>query len=134
MSTKTFKRRFDLVGQASNSFYSFLVRGRHYQPSPWEKRLMASVLALSAAQQSIAQGGTAAALEGVQETIITIVQIVFSIILVIGLIRVVMKFVNGTPDALSALGWLVGGVILWFGFQFFKDDLVGTVGGEGGVR
>ena len=134
MSTKTFKRRVDLVGQASDSLYSFLVNGRHYQPSPWEKRMMASALALSVAQQTMAQGGTAAALEGVQETIITIVQIVFSIILVIGLIRVVMKFVNGTPDALSALGWLVGGVILWFGFQFFKDDLVGTVGGEGGVR
>ena len=122
------------MGQASDSLYSFLVNGRHYQPSPWEKRMMASAMALSVAQQTMAQGGTAAALEGVQETIITIVQIVFSIILVIGLIRVVMKFVNGTPDALSALGWLVGGVILWFGFQFFKDDLVGTVGGEGGVR
>jgi hypothetical protein len=134
MSTKTFKRGFDLVGQASNSFYSFLVNSRHYQPDPWEKRMMALALASSVIQQATAQGGTAAALHGVQETIITIVQIVFSIILVIGLIRVVMKFVNGTPDALSALGWLVGGVILWFGFQFFKDDLVGTVGGEGGVR
>ena len=134
MSTKTFKKRVGLVGQVSNSFYFFLAKGRHYQPSPWEKRMMALALALSAARQAMAQGGTAAALEGVQETIITIVQIIFSIILVIGLIRVVMKFVNGTPDALSSLGWLVGGVILWFGFQFFKDDLVGTVGGEGGVR
>ncbi|MFB9865671.1 hypothetical protein ACFFMH_20540 [Rufibacter immobilis] len=110
------------------------MQGQLYTPSPWERRMMACAIGLAMAQGAQAQGGTAAALEGVQETILTIVQVVFSIILVIGLIRVVMKFINGAPDALSSLGWLVGGVILWFGFQFFKDDLVGTVGGEGGVR
>ncbi|WP_207435961.1 hypothetical protein [Sabulibacter ruber] len=118
----------------SGKAQALLLKGRAYEPSPWERRLMATLMALAAGRGALAQGGTAAALEGIQETIITIVQVVFSIILVIGLIRVVMKFLNGAPDALSSLGWLVGGVILWFGFQFFKDDLVGTVGGEGGVR
>ena len=80
-------------------------------------------------------GGAAAALEGVQETVVGIVQVIFAIVLIVGLIRVVMKFVQGAPDALGSLGWLVGGVILWFGFQLFKDDLVSAVGGgDGGVR
>jgi len=134
MLTEIYKRIAGQVAQTSNILQTLISKGRHYQASPWEKRLMATAMSLAYMHQAMAQGGTAAALEGVQETIITIVQVVFSIILVIGLIRVVMKFINGAPDALSSLGWLVGGVILWFGFQFFKDDLVGTVGGEGGVR
>ncbi|KAA5539644.1 hypothetical protein [Adhaeribacter rhizoryzae] len=134
MLTKSKRGGVGLLANFSNASHSFLAKGSTYNASAWEKRLMTTALGLAMMQQTMAQGGTAAALSGVQETIITIVQILFSIILVIGLIRVVMKFVNGNPDALSALGWLVGGVILWFGFQFFKDDLVGTVGGEGGVR
>ncbi|KAA3435969.1 hypothetical protein [Rufibacter hautae] len=134
MFTETYKRSAGLVAQISGSIHSLVLTGRQYEASPWEKRMMATAMGLALTNGAMAQGGTAAALEGVQETIITIVQVIFSIILVIGLIRVVMKFVNGAPDALSSLGWLVGGVILWFGFQFFKDDLVGTVGGEGGVR
>jgi len=134
MLTEIYKRIAGQVAQTSNTLQNLISKGHQYQASPWEKRLMATTMGLAYMQQVMAQGGTAAALEGVQETIITIVQVVFSIILVIGLIRVVMKFINGAPDALSSLGWLVGGVILWFGFQFFKDDLVGTVGGEGGVR
>ena len=65
-----------------------------------------------------------------QDTVVGIVQVIFAIALIIGLIRVVMKFVQGTPDALGSLGWLVGGVLLWFGFQLFKDDLVSAVGGQ----
>lgn len=134
MFTKPFKRSAGLVAQISTSINSLVIKGRHYEASTWEKRVMATALSCSMIHRAMAQGGTAQALSTVQETIITIVQVVFSIILVIGLIRVVMKFINGAPDALSSLGWLVGGVILWFGFQFFKDDLVGSVGGEGGVR
>jgi hypothetical protein len=134
MFTQSKRWSVGLLAQFSITTHAFLAKGSTYNASSWEKRLMTTALGLAMMQGAMAQGGTAAALSGVQETIITIVQIIFSIILVIGLIRVVMKFVNGNPDALSALGWLVGGVILWFGFQFFKDDLVGTVGGEGGVR
>lgn len=134
MFTNSIKWGIDLCRQFSNATHSFLANGCTYNASNWEKRLMTTALALAIMQGAMAQGGTTAALSGIQETIITIVQVIFSILLVIGLIRVVMKFLNGNPDALSALGWLVGGVILWFGFQFFKDDLVGTVGGEGGVR
>ncbi|SDY93061.1 hypothetical protein [Hymenobacter psychrophilus] len=113
------------------------VAGHAYQPSKAEKRAYAVLTALALSNRAaFAQSGSAqGALEGVQETVVGIVQVIFAIILIIGLIRVVMKFVQGAPDALGSLGWLVGGVILWFGFQLFKDDLVGAVGGgEGGVR
>ena len=110
--------------------------GQSYQPSKMEKRAYALLTTLALSNRAaFAQGGAAAALSGVQETVVSIVQVIFAIILIVGLIRVVMKFVQGAPDALGSLGWLVGGVILWFGFQLFKDDLVGAVGGgAGGVR
>jgi len=116
------------------------VAGQAYQPSKAEKRVAAVVAALAAGTTPAlaagsAGGAAAAALSTVQETVVGIVQVIFAIILIVGLIRVVMKFVQGAPDALGALAWLVGGVILWFGFQLFKDDLVGAVGGgQGGVR
>jgi hypothetical protein len=119
---------------------SFAVRmaaaGQAYQPSKAEKRAYALLTTLALANQTaFAQGGAQAALSSVQETVVGIVQVLFAIILVVGLIRVVMKFVQSAPDALGSLGWLVGGVILWFGFQLFKDDLVGAVGGgAGGVK
>lgn len=119
---------------------SLAVAGRSYQPSPAERRTAAVLTALAAgitpAMAAGSGGGAAAAaLSTVQETVVGIVQVIFAIILIIGLIRVVMKFVQGSPDALGSLGWLVGGVILWFGFQLFKDDLVGAVGGgAGGVK
>ncbi|MBJ6146329.1 hypothetical protein [Hymenobacter sp. BT559] len=111
--------------------------GRAYQPCKAEKRAYAllTTLALSSGAAFAQGGGAAAALSGVQETVIGIVQVIFAIVLIVGLIRVVMKFIQGAPDALGALGWLIGGVILWFGFQLFKDDLVSAVGGgQGGVR
>lgn len=121
---------------ASASLNSLVVAGQAYQPSKTEQRLAAILatlaLATSPAWAQTGGGGAAAALSGVQETVVGIVQVIFAIVLVVGLIRVVMKFVQGAPDALGALGWLVGGVILWFGFQLFKDDLVSAVGGTGG--
>ncbi|MBC6609059.1 hypothetical protein H8B13_19730 [Hymenobacter sp. BT188] len=118
---------------------TLMVAGQTYQPSRAEQRLAAMLtilaLATSPARAQFGGGGAAAALEGVRETVVGIVQVIFAIILIVGLIRVVMKFVQGAPDALGSLGWLVGGVILWFGFQLFKDDLVSAVGGgDGGVR
>ncbi len=121
---------------ATASLTRLLVAGRAYQPSKTEQRLAALVTTLTlASRPALAQtggGGAAAALSGVQETVVGIVQVIFAIVLIVGLIRVVMKFIQGAPDALGALGWLVGGVILWFGFQLFKDDLVSAVGGTGG--
>lgn len=123
---------------AAETLHTLAAAGQTYQPSKAEQRVAAllTTLALATSPASAQRGGgAAAALEGVQETVVSIVQVIFAIVLIVGLIRVVMKFVQGAPDALGSLGWLVGGVILWFGFQLFKDDLVSAVGGgDGGVR
>ncbi|GAC1377701.1 MAG: hypothetical protein NVS3B25_29820 [Hymenobacter sp.] len=128
------------LATATTHLHALAVAGRSYQPSPTELRATALLTALAAGTTPALAAGSgggaaAAALSTVQETVVGIVQVIFAIILIIGLIRVVMKFVQGSPDALGSLGWLVGGVILWFGFQLFKDDLVGAVGGgAGGVK
>lgn len=124
-----------LAGRSLTSCLQLANHTLYFRPkSRWEARAQALLLALLATQQAaLAQGGTAAALNKVQTTIFTIVQVVFIILISIGLVRVMMKFANGAPDALSSLGWLVGGVVLWFGFQFFKNDLASAIGGTGGV-
>ena len=111
------------------------VAGKAYQPSKSERRAFALLSALALTNRAAFAQGAQAALEGVQETVLGIVQVVFAIGLIVFLVVVVLKFMRGAPDALGSLGWLVGAVILWFGFQLFKDDLVGAVGGgQGGVR
>ena len=136
MFNKPFASGQRVFTTASASLNALVVAGQAYQSSKTEQRLAALLTTLAlASSPALAQtggGGAAAALSGVQETVVGIVQVIFAIVLVVGRIRVVMKFVQGAPDALGALGWLVGGVILWFGFQLFKDDLVSAVGGTGG--
>ena len=111
---------------------NLVVAGQAYQPSKLEQRGYALLTVLALSTGAAKAQSAEAALTQVKEKVIGIVQVIFAIILIIGLIRVVMKFVQGAPDALGALGWLVGGVILWFGFQLFKDDLVSAVGGSSG--
>ena len=112
---------------------NLLVAGQVYRPSKLERRGYALLTVLALSTSAARAQSAEAALTQVKEKVIGIVQVIFAIILIIGLIRVVMKFIQGSPDALGALGWLVGGVLLWFGFQLFKDDLVSAVGGsEGG--
>ena len=139
MLTHLLSRARSHAATATENLHALAAAGQTYQPSQTEQRVAALLttlaLATSPARAQRGGGGAAAALEGVQETVVSIVQVIFAIVLIVGLIRVVMKFVQGAPDALGSLGWLVGGVILWFGFQLFKDDLVSAVGGgDGGVR
>ena len=108
---------------------------RAYKPTKSEKRMMAALLTLGTINQTMAQGSAVTALKSVQTTVISIVQVLFAIFLVIALIRTAKKLMSGEPDAMTSVAWLVGGVLLFFGFQFFKDDLVSNVGGgQGGVK
>jgi hypothetical protein len=111
------------------------VAGQAYQPSKFEKRLFAFLTAMSLISRSARAQGAQGALESVQEQVISIVQIIFSIGLAIYLIVVVFKFFKRSPDAMESLGYFIGGIVIWFAFQLFKDDLVDAIGGgDGGVR
>jgi hypothetical protein len=112
-----------------------LAAGHTYHPSRAERLALAALLATSPALvfgQNGAGGRAVGALRSVQTIVISIVQVLFIIVLAIGLVRVVQKFISGAPDALSSLGWLMGGVILWFGFNYFKQDLASAMGGGAG--
>jgi hypothetical protein len=125
------------AAQAAAGALRLLAAGHTYQPSRAERFAMALLLATSPALvfgQAGAGGRAVGALRSVQTIVISIVQVLFIIVLAIGLVRVVQKFISGAPDALGSLGWLMGGVILWFGFNYFKEDLASAMGGgEGGV-
>lgn len=112
-----------------------VVAGRAYQPSKMEQRAYALLTALALSNNSaFAAGGGAAgaALSSVGQTVVSIVQVLFTIGLIIYLLVVVFKLMSKSPDAMGHAGYLAAAVILWFGFQLFKDDLVGLIGGNAG--
>ena len=112
-----------------------LVAGRAYQPSKMERRAYALLTALAMSNTSaFAAGGGAAqaALSNVGNTVVSIVQTLFAIGLIVYLFVVVFKLMSKSPDAMGHAGYLAAAVIVWFGFQLFKDDLVGLIGGNAG--
>lgn len=74
------------------------------------------------------QTQTTVALEDFSAFIITAVNIIFIIILALGLINTVRKFIMSDPGAMGSLGQLVIGVIVFLVFNIFKDDLSGIFG------
>ena len=74
------------------------------------------------------QTQTTVALEDFSAFIITAVNIIFIIILALGLINTVLKFIMSDPGAMGSLGQLVIGVIVFLVFNIFKDDLSGIFG------
>ncbi|GAB3840801.1 hypothetical protein [Hymenobacter jeollabukensis] len=102
----------------------------------WEKRFWAAFLGLAAAHGDVwAQGAgsnTVTQLNNVKTTVIGIGQVLFAIFLMVGLVKTVKKFIGGEPDAMTSLMWLIGGVLLFFGFQVLKNQLVQNAGGMSG--
>lgn len=74
------------------------------------------------------QTQTTMALEDFSAFVIMAVNIIFIIILALGLINTVRKFIMSDPGAMSSLGQLVIGVIVFLVFNIFKDDLAGIFG------
>lgn len=74
------------------------------------------------------QTQTTGALEDFSAFVITAVNIIFIIILALGLINTVRKFIMSDPGAMGSLGQLVIGVIVFLVFNIFKDDLSGIFG------
>jgi hypothetical protein len=103
--------------------------------SKGEKAFYSLFFALAASHgDALAQGSsnTTTQLNNVKATVIGIGQVLFAIFLMIGLVKTVKKFIGGEPDAFTSLMWLVGGVLLFFGFQVLKNQLVGNAGGLSG--
>ncbi len=101
--------------------------------SRFERQLFLAACAFSAAEQdAFAQSGPAASLSKIKTTVISIGQVLFAIFLMIGLVKTAKKFIGGEPDAMTSLMWLVGGVLLFFGFSVLKTQIVGDSGGAAG--
>ena len=66
-----------------------------------------------------------------RDWIIDIVNVIFAIVVVLGLIRVIAKFIKGDPDVASAALGLVLAVAIWGGFVYLQDDIFGFFGSEG---
>jgi hypothetical protein len=79
--------------------------------------------------QSIFLQATTGALENFSGFVITAVNVIFIIVLAIGLINTVRKFIVSDPGAMGSLGQLVVGVIVFFAFNLLRDDLLGIFGG-----
>lgn len=94
-------------------------------------------LALSAAfaNQAMAQSvsTTAQAVTSLKSLVFTVAQGIFAVFLVIALVKVAKKFMGGEPDAMTSLMWLVGGVLIFFGFSALKTSLVGGGAAGGGT-
>lgn len=107
-----------------------------YAPKTRGERFMATFfLSLLAMQQANAQtAGTSiiTQLQSIRTLIYNVVNVLFIIFLSIALVRTARKFMQGEPDAMTSVGWLIGGVLLWFGFTYFKKDIQGSMSSSAG--
>jgi len=122
------------VGNAELAVVNFKQQAGSMSKS--DKRLYGTIIAMGALHgQAFAQAGVATTLDNVKTTVLNIGQAIFAIFLMIGLVKTAKKFIGGEPDAMTSLMWLVGGVLLFFGFQALKGQIVtNTGGGAGGVQ
>jgi small-conductance mechanosensitive channel len=105
------------------------------QLSKGDKRLfLALVFSAGFANQAMAQSvsTTDAAVTSLKSLVFTVAQGIFAVFLVIALVKVAKKFMGGEPDAMTSLMWLVGGVLIFFGFSALKTSLVGSGAAGGG--
>lgn len=106
-----------------------------FAPKTRGERFMAAFfLLLLANQQANAQTGSTIVtqLGNIRTLIYNIVNVLFIIFLSVALIRTAKKFMSGEPDAMTSIGWLIGGVMLWFGFTYFKKDIQGSMSSSAG--
>ncbi|MDO1449834.1 hypothetical protein Q0590_26380 [Rhodocytophaga aerolata] len=71
---------------------------------------------------------TTGALQNFSGFVILAINIIFIIVLAIGLINTVRKFITNDPGAMGSLGQLIVGVIVFLAFTIFKEDLQGIFG------
>ncbi|ADB42863.1 hypothetical protein [Spirosoma linguale] len=77
-------------------------------------------------------GEVSQALTGYYNTIVTIGNVIFGILMVIGVVKVVSAFISNSPNSVRNLLYLVVGAIIWFGFNLIVNDVQTTSGGSTG--
>ena len=77
-------------------------------------------------------GQVSQALTGYYNTIVTIGNVIFGILMVIGVVKVVSAFISNSPNSVRNLLYLVVGAIIWFGFNLIVNDVQTTSGGSTG--
>lgn len=139
----------DFMASASETAGGLLLKGQQsvqssslFRPVTRTEKLLSFLflILLSSRQASAQSAGSSIVtqLQSIRTLIYNIVNVLFIIFLSIALIRTVKKFVEGAPDAIGSIGYLVGGTLLWFGFTYFKKDIQGSMsssagGGLGGI-
>lgn len=101
--------------------------------SKWDKRIYGTLMILGGFMgQANAQGGVGSTLTSFKATVLLIAQGIFAVFLMIGLVKTAKKFIGGEPDAMTSMMWLAGGVLLFWGFNSLKQQIVGNTGNSGG--
>ena len=77
-------------------------------------------------------GGVTGSLQAIAKIISTSGNVIFIILMVVGLIRTVAGFISNSPNAAKNLLMLVIGAALWYGFNTIVDDITASVGGSAG--
>lgn len=77
-------------------------------------------------------GEVSQALTGYYNTIVTIGNVIFGILMVFGIVKTVAAFITTSGAGPRNLIFLVIGAIIWFGFNLIIGDVQTTSGGSTG--
>lgn len=77
-------------------------------------------------------GSVSQALTSYYNIIVTIGNVIFGILMVVGVVKVVSSFISNSPNSVRNLLYLVVGAIIWFGFNLIVNDVQTTSGGSTG--
>ncbi|MEL7531343.1 MAG: hypothetical protein AAFN10_08555 [Bacteroidota bacterium] len=67
-------------------------------------------------------GNLAGSLTSVKDWIVSLVNVIFVIVMVVGVIKVVGAFIQGNPNATRNLVYLIVAALVWFGFSVLVGD------------
>lgn len=84
--------------------------------------------------ESLMAQGVVGGLKNISKTVQLVVNVVFTIAIVIGLISVIIGFIGDNPNKIMRLVYLIVAVLLWFGFTFVFEQIKTDVGGNGGFN
>ncbi|MDF7815258.1 hypothetical protein, partial [Hymenobacter sp. YC55] len=91
--------------------------------------LLAGVLLLLAQTSALAQGAgatPAATMSTVKTFAVVFLRGLMAIGLIIALLKVAKNFLSGSPESVTSFLWLVGGLVIFFGWGYFFRDTLGT--------